>query len=516
MGAERGTAVLERTHRERPVDIDTRGPDGPRRGRRRAVTLLLLTLVLPGSAQLATGNRAVGRVALRCWLGILGVALLVGLLALVSREAALGLLTHRWTLAVLQWVLLAVAVGWAALFVDAWRLGRPDRLPARDRRGLLALLAVLLLVPLLAGWTSLQVGAARSAMAAVFTTGDAAGTADGRYNILLLGGDSGSNRVGLRPDSIQLVSVDAETGRAVLFGFSRETENIRFRQGSVMAKLMPEGWTCGDECLLNGIYTWAQDHAKEFPKGTRSPGILATTEAVEALSGLDIQYHVLVDLKGFSSMVDAIGGLDITVQRRTPIGGNSTPISGWIEPGQQHLDGHDALWYARSRVNSTNYERMARQRCVVTALVKQLDPKTVLLNFRQLAEATKGVFRTNIPQGALANLADVAVMTKSEKITSVNFVPPLIEPWNYDPARVHRIVADAIAKSEAAPTATPAPTAAASATSASSPKAASSPKPAATTPARSSAAPTLPAVMERPGTDPDADTSDLASVCAAG
>ncbi len=502
MGAERGTAVLDRTHRERSVEVDTRGPRAPRRGRRRAVTLLLLTLVLPGSAQLAAGHRGVGRVALRCWAGLLGAALLVGLLALVSREAALGLLTHRWTLAVLQWVLVAVAVGWGLLLVDAWRLGRPDRLPQRDRRGLLALLAVFLLVPLLVGWTSLQVGAARSAMATVFTTGTAAGAVDGRYNILLLGGDSGSNRVGLRPDSIQLVSVDAETGRAVLFGFSRETESIRFRQGSVMARLMPQGWTCGDECLLNGIYTWAQDHAKEFPKGTRNPGIVATTEAVEALSGLDIQYHVLVDLKGFSSMVDAIGGLDITVQRRTPIGGNATPISGWIEPGRQHLDGHDALWYARSRVDSTNYERMARQRCVVTALVKQLDPQTLVLNFRQLAEATKGVFKTDIPQGALANLADVAARTKSEKITSVNFVPPLIEPWNYDPARVHRIVADAIAKSEAAPSPAEAPSAAAS--------------PARTTKPKASATPTTPAVMERPGTDPDADTSDLASVCAAG
>ncbi len=506
MGAERGTAVLERTHRERPVEVDTRGPRAPRRARRRAVTLLLLTVVLPGSAQLAQGNRAVGRVALRCWAGLVGAGLLLGLLALVSREAAIGVVTHRWTLAVLQWVLVAVAVGWALLLVDAWRLGRPDRLPRRDRRGLLALLVVLLLVPLLAGWTSLQVGAARSAMATLFTTGTAAGTADGRYNILLLGGDSGSNRIGLRPDSIQLASVDAETGRAVLFGFSRETENIRFRKGSVMAGLMPEGWTCGDECLLNGIYTWAMDHAKEFPKGTRSPGILATREAVEALSGLDIQYYVIADLQGFSTMVDAIGGLDITVQRRTPIGGNSTPISGWIEPGRQHLDGHDALWYARSRVNSTNYERMARQRCVLTALVKQLDPQTVLLNFRELAEATKGVFRTNIPQDALANLADVAAMTKSEKITSVNFVPPLIEPWNYDPARVHRIVADAIAKSEATPSASPSPSAAAS-------------TPAATTTKKkptSTAAPTLPAVMERPGTDPDADTSDLASVCAAG
>ena len=203
------------------------------------------------------------------------------------------------------------------LFVDAWRLGQPDRLPQRDRRGLLVLLLALLLVlPGGAAYAGKNVGAARAAMTSVFTSGEAAGAVDGRYNILLLGGDSGVGRVGLRPDSIQLASVDAETGRAVLFGFSRETENIRFRPGSVMAGLMPEGWTCGDECLLNALYTWGTDHKKKFPPGTKDPGLLATTEAVEALTGLDIQYFVLVDLKGFRSLVDAVGGLDIAVQRQ--------------------------------------------------------------------------------------------------------------------------------------------------------------------------------------------------------
>ena len=77
----------------------------------------------------------------------------------------------------------------------------------------------------------MNVGAGREAPCLDVRQGEAAAAVDGRYNILLLGGDSGAGRVGLRPDSIQLASVDAETGRAVLFGFSRETENITFRPG---------------------------------------------------------------------------------------------------------------------------------------------------------------------------------------------------------------------------------------------------------------------------------------------
>jgi polyisoprenyl-teichoic acid--peptidoglycan teichoic acid transferase len=507
MGPQRGSAVLERQElrqAEAPIRVDTRAPGDRRRARRRAVTLLALTVVLPGTAQLAAGNRRLGRFALRVWLGILTAVVLVGLLALVSRSAAITVLTHRWTLLLVQAVLFGFAALWAVLLVDAWRLGQPDRLPRRDRRGLLVGLLVLLLVlPGSAAYAGRNVGAARAAMASVFGSGQAVGAVNGRYNILLLGGDSGVGRVGMRPDSLQLASVDAETGRAVLFGFSRETENIHFRPGSVMAGLMPEGWACGDECLLNALYTWGTEHKKRFPPGTKDPGLVATKEAIEALTGLDIQYYVLVDLKGFRNLVDAVGGLDIAVQRRTPIGSQHL-IKGWIEAGNRHLDGYHALWYARSRANSTNYERMARQRCVVTAMVRQLDPQTVVLNFSDIARATKGVFRTDIPQEALASLATLAVRTKTQKITSVNFVPPLINPWKYDPQVVRDTVSSTIAKAEKADE---------RAAQAESPE----PTPA-TAPAKgaTNAKPKKMAVMDRPATDPDANTSDLADICSVG
>ena len=96
--------------------------------------------------------------------------------------------------------------------------------------------------------------------------------------------------------------------------------------------------------------------------------------------------------------------------------------------------------------------------------------------------------------------------TKQQKLTSVNFVPPLIKPWDYDPQVVRRTVAAAIDKSEradekaAAARATPAGGTSTSGGSASG----------------GSSEPRTQAVMERPGSDPDADTTDLAGVCSAG
>jgi LCP family protein required for cell wall assembly len=424
---------------------------GSRQRRRRAFTLVVLTLLVPGSAQLAAGNRALGRFAIRAWCSVLGLGLLLGVVFLVKRSLVVGLFSRGAVLTVVEWALFGFAALWAVLFVDAWRLGQPATLVIKARRWLTGITAVLLVVT--SGglvYAGTNVGAGRDALNTLFQGTTTAKATNGRFNILLLGGDSGADRIGTRPDSIQLVSVDARTGRAVTFGFSRDTENINFRPGSTMQRLMPGGWNCGDQCLLNGLYTWGQEHKAQFPAGVQDPGVEATREAVEALSGLDVHYFVLVDLRGFSGLINALGGLDVNVQTRTPIGGGTSRISGWIEPGMQHLDGYHALWYARSRQGSTNYERMARQRCVMTAMVQQVDPQALVLHFADIAAATKGVLRTDLPQSELGFFADLALKTRSQKIKSVNFVPPLIKPWDYDPGVIRSTVAATIKASEKA------------------------------------------------------------------
>ena len=482
--------------------------------RRRAFTLVVLTLVLPGSAQLAAGNRRLGRVGVRVWLVLWALVLLIGLLFLVSRSAVLSLFARSWALEGVQWVLFGLAALWAVLFLDALRLAQPGRLHLPVRRWLTGLTAALLVVT--SGglvYAATNVGAGQDALNALFRGKRAVEPTDGRYNVLLLGADTGKNRVGTRPDSIQLVSVHADTGRAVTFGFSRDTENINFRQGSVMQRLMPEGWNCGDECLLNGLYTWADDHRDQFPAGTSNPGVVATREAVEALSGLDVHYYVMVDLSGFRQMVDALGGLELTVKRRTPIGGGTSPISGWIEPGTQRLDGTHALWYARSRHGSTNYERMARQRCVVTAMVGQLDPRTVLLRFPKIASASSSLVQTDLPQSELGYFADLAIKTRSQKIRGVNFVPPLVKPWDYDAAMVHRTVRQTIEASEKSkekPVVQAAKPAARPGASASKPVAEAAPKP-----ARKAGATSVPAAVQDPSAAGNAAEADLSSVCSA-
>ena len=76
------------------------------------------------------------------------------------------------------------------------------------------------------------------------------------------------------------------------------------------------------------------DHKALF-KGYANPGVEATIEGVEGITGLKINYYAMVNLQGFRSMVDAVGGVTLNVRDRIPIGGVGGPVTGYIEPGVQ-------------------------------------------------------------------------------------------------------------------------------------------------------------------------------------
>lgn len=411
---------------------------------RRALTLLLMTLVLPGSAQLVAGRKQVGRVALRVWFGVLAV---VGLLALVGffwHGFAFWLGANTLFLGLLRLVLVVLAAGWAFLFIDAWRLGRPLELAQRQRLvmvGLNGLLCFGVAGTLL--FTSHLVGVQRNFINAIFGDGVSSAAEHGRYNILLVGGDAGSDRWGLRTDSMTVASIDEETGRTILFGLPRNMTNFPFPEGSAMASRFPDGYNCA-ECTLNSLATYAADHRDVF-KGSKTPGIDATIQGIEGITGLKINYYALVNMQGFRSLVTAMGGLTLNVRDRIPIG---KPIHDWIEPGVRKLNGFETLWFARSRETADDYSRMARQKCVMNAMVQQLSPQTVLTKFEDLAKAGEELVQTNLPASELDDFAQLALKARSQKVSSVSFVPPAISTSNPDIDKIRSMIQNAVDKAE--------------------------------------------------------------------
>ncbi|HEY1156358.1 MAG TPA: LytR family transcriptional regulator, partial [Arthrobacter sp.] len=113
---------------------------------KRAFVLVLLTLLVPGSAQLVAGDRKLGRTALRVTLCVWAVLLLAVVLLLLDRSMVISIVTNPVTSLVLVVLLAALALGWALLFLNTLRLIRPVLLAPKARPAVgIALVAALVL-----------------------------------------------------------------------------------------------------------------------------------------------------------------------------------------------------------------------------------------------------------------------------------------------------------------------------------------------------------------------------------
>lgn len=439
-GAGGGVIVGEQPMR-RP---DTRSPQIMTR---RAWWLIALNFLIPGSAQSLTGSRSLAKIGLSATIvmWVLVVAAIVAAIVWPGLLTSLG--TNVFFLLVLQVVLIAYALLWIVLTIDTLRLVRLVK-TRPSARPLIAVGAILGLVVGGGGaaYAAQQlIAPAREAIASIFTNNaPPVPPSNGYYNILLLGADSGLGRDSMRFDSISVVSVNAETGAVHITGIPRDLANAPFAPGP-MQDLYPNGleghvsnscgWGPGINQLMNAVEICRDDRgASLYPDAAAqasTPAIEATKDAAAGILGIDIPYYVFVDMKGFADIVDALGGVDITVQERLPKGGGPTYPGespedwaiGWIEAGPQHMDGDTAQWYARSRYTTSDWDRMRRQRELQQAILAQANPANVLTRFQDVAAAGEDLVQTDIPQALLPFLVDLAVKAKEQPVQTLELTP---------------------------------------------------------------------------------------------
>ena len=437
---------------------DTNSPEAMTK---RAWWLIGLNILVPGSAQLLAGNRALGRFGVRTTFVLWGVGALALLLWLLWPTAIYTLASTTLTLWVIAFALLFYAAVWVILTLDTLRLVRLVK-TRPDARGWVAGLAAIVLVVIsgTASYGAFLATTAGSFVGEVFVAAPPEPPIDGRYNILLLGGDAGPDRDGLRPDSMSVVSVDAATGAATIIGLPRDLLYAPFSVGSPMAERYPSGYGAidgceVDVCLLNSIYTEAELVSPEmYPDAERdgsTPGIEAMRDAAEGITGLTMQYYGLIDMQGFSDLIDALGGVTLTVEEAVPIHTDDsfTEVGEWIGPGVVKLSGYYALWYARSRHDTTDYDRMLRQRQLMQAILEQFTATTVLTRFQAIAQAGSQVVRTDIPQSTLGAFVDLASKTRELEVTTVELIPENgVDPAEPDYDYIRELVAAGVAPIE--------------------------------------------------------------------
>jgi LCP family protein required for cell wall assembly len=438
---------------------------------RRAWWLVALNFLMPGSAQLLAGNRRLGRIGLVSTLVLWALVVVAIVIGVLSWQTLLSVLSTWFVLLLLQIALLAYAALWIVLTVDALRLVRLVKVRPRARIGIAAV-AIALLVVASGGavYGSQVAGSARDTIATVFGGGPSMPASDGYYNILLLGADSGTGRDHMLFDSISVVSVNADSGAVTITGIPRDMRDVPFSDGP-MKDLYPDGHeghadaTCGWDNKINQLNTevgLCMDGEALYPDAAAigsTPGIEATRDAAEGVLGIDIQYYVFVDMDGFAALIDALGGVDITVSERLPKGalhknadGSLSGITGWIEAGEQHMDGDTAQWYARSRYTTSDWDRMKRQRQLQQAILDQFTPTTVLTRFQDIASAGSQIVHTDIPATMIPFLTELALKAKGQKLTTIELTQENeVDPDDPDFGRIHQLVDEALHPATATP-----------------------------------------------------------------
>jgi LCP family protein required for cell wall assembly len=252
--------------------------------------------------------------------------------------------------------------------------------------------------------------------------------ADGQLNVLLLGSDAGPGRRGLRTDTMIVLSANTQTGKAAIFGIPRNIANVPLAPEDARAAAQwPDGLYPD---FLNSLHLYAVEHPRLFPGETPDiRGFRALTGAVQQLLNLPLDGVVSVNLNGFVDVVDALGGVWIDVPY--PIHDDRYPLedgSGYtivnIPAGCQHLNGHVALEFARSRHQASDYQRMDRQQITVEAVASQVDPIGLLPQVPRLLQIAKDNFWSTFQPSDIGRLARFAASMDVRHIQNYLFIPP--------------------------------------------------------------------------------------------
>ncbi|MFZ0012876.1 MAG: LCP family protein, partial [Acidimicrobiia bacterium] len=151
----------------------------------------------------------------------------------------------------------------------------------------------------------------------------------------------------------------------------------------------------------------------------------AVRDVIENLTGLGIDYYVLVDLTGFADVVDAFGG--VTLDVKAAVDGPLYDVStgGYemvnIPIGVQHLDGAHALAYSRARYGSSDYARMARQRCVLANMASQADLLTLFRRLGRLLDAVEANLDTDLTSDIISDLIRLTPRIETAAIRLIGF-----------------------------------------------------------------------------------------------
>ncbi len=233
---------------------------------------------------------------------------------------------------------------------------------------------------------------------------------DDIINILLIGSaTNNSNNPGLS-DSLMVVSIDRTVGSVSVVSLPRDL--YVYVDGFGMQK-------------INTAYFYGET------KQVEGGGVGLLEKTIRYNLGLNIDYYARVDFNGFSDIIDAVGGIDITVdciiqdwKLKSPeldkqVADNYEMFR--LDMGLWHMDSDLALWYVRSRKTSSDLDRGRRQQDVLRALWRKLRSSNMLTTLPQTWDTLTQSVTTNLTLADLVGMSPLALSLDTSDIEYYRF-----------------------------------------------------------------------------------------------
>lgn len=196
-----------------------------------------------------------------------------------------------------------------------------------------------------------------------------------KVNVLVLGVDERSGDVG-RSDTMFAVTVDTNTNEVALLSVPRDTR----------VKIPGHGWD-----KIN--------HAFAFGKEKLSQ------EAAEELLGIPFDHYAVINFASFTKIVDAVGGVDINVEKRMYYRDPYDDLVIDLRPGPQHMDGKTAITYVRYRGEDGDIGRIERQQKFIKAMLEQVTRPAIIVRIPSIISEVSSAVRTDMSVSEMLSMA---------------------------------------------------------------------------------------------------------------
>lgn len=217
----------------------------------------------------------------------------------------------------------------------------------------------------------------------------------GKINILVLGVDERSDDVG-RSDTMFVLTIDPAKKSVAMLSVPRDTR----------VQIPGRGWD-----KINHAYAFG--------------GYKLSKQSVEGLLGIPMDYYVTVNFSGFIKIIDAIGGVDVDVEKRMYYNDPYDDNGGLhidLRPGMQHMDGRTAIEYVRYRDEEGDIGRISRQQHFLKALLSRVSSPAIITKIPGVIGELSSVLKTDMSTTEMLNLAKL-LNDASKQGLKVDMVP---------------------------------------------------------------------------------------------